>query len=98
MKKEVLKEYGWIVISGVKSHGYYYFNICGFLACMEVFCGKMTIKIVSDKIGERKKIAFIESNFPKRKFISNLIASRMRLELSMKDILEIKRAIEFLRK
>lgn len=98
MKKEVLKNLGWVIVDGVKSHGYYYFNICGFLAYMEVFCGKMTIKIVSDKIGEKKKIAFIESNFPKRKFISNLIASRMRLGLSMKDVLEIKKGLEFLRK
>lgn len=98
MEKEIVKEYGWISVSGVKSHGYFHFLICGFPAYMEIFCGKLTIKIVSEKIGERKKIAFIKSNFPKKKFISNLIASRMRLELSMKDILEIKRGIEFLRK
>lgn len=98
MEKKIIKEYGWVTVNGVESHGCYYFNICGFLAYMEIFCGKMTIKIVSEKIGEKKKIAFIESNFPKKRFISNLIASRMRLGLSMKDILEIKKAVEFLRK
>lgn len=98
MRKNIEKEYGWISVSGVQSRGYYYFDICGFPAYMEIFCHKMTIQIISDKIGERKKIAFIESNFPKKRFISNLIASRMQSGLSMNDILEIKKGIELLRK
>ena len=98
MRKEIVKEFGWITVSGVQSRGYYHFSICGYPAYMEVFCHKLTIQIISNKIGEKKKIAFIESNFPKKKFISNLIASRMQSGLSMNDILEIKKGIEFLRK
>lgn len=98
MKKEIAKELGCITVSGVQSRGYYHFQICGYPAYMEVFCHKMTIKIYSNKIGEKKKVAFIQSNFPKKRFISNLIASRMQSGLSMNDILEIKKGIEFLRK
>ena len=98
MRKEIVKEFGWITVSGVQSRGYYYFDICGYPAYIEVFCHKLTIQIISNNIGEKKKIAFIESNFPKKKFISNLIASRMQSGLSMNDILEIKKGIELLRK
>lgn len=98
MRKEIVKEFGWITVSGVQSRGYYYFDICGYLAYMEIFCNKLTVQIVSNKIGERKKVSLIENNFPKKRFISNLIASRMQSGLSMNDILEIKKGIEFLRK
>ena len=98
MEKNINKEYGWISVSGVESCGYYYFDVCGYPAYIEIFCGKLTVKICSQEIGEKKKIAFIESNFPKKRFISNLIASRIQRGLSMNDILEIKKGIEYLRK
>ena len=96
--KSIDEEYGEVFVTDVCSRGSYNFHICGYSAYMDIFCGKMTIKITSDNIGEKKKIAYILNNFPKRKFIRHLVAARIAHGLSMSDIQEIKKGIEYLRK
>lgn len=58
----------------------------------------MKIKLLTGKIGERKKVSFIKNNFPKKRFIKHLIAARIRYRLSIGDIKEIATALDYLRK
>ena len=94
----VSEEYGEVAVTRVDAHGVYSFNICGYPAYIDIFCDNMKIKIVSNRIGERKKIAFIRSNLPKRRFIKHLIASRIRYRLSIGEIKEIAKGLDYLRK
>ena len=95
--KSIDQEYGVVFVSGVNSRGVYDLYICGYPAYVDIFCGKMSVKIVSQKIGEKKKVAFICSNFPKRNFIRHLVAARINYGLSMDEIKEIAKGLDYLR-
>lgn len=93
----VSEEYGEVSVSNVAAKGEFNFHICGYPAYMDIFCGRMTIKLLTGKIGERKKVSFIRNNFPKRRFIKHLIASRIHYRLSISDIKEIAKGLDYLR-
>lgn len=93
----VSEEYGEVSVSNVSARGEFDLCICGYPAYMDIFCGRMTIKLLTGKIGERKKVSFIRNNFPKRRFIKHLIASRINYKLSMGDIKEIAKGLDYLR-
>ena len=94
----VSEEYGEVSVSNVAARGEFNFHICGYPAYMDIFCGRMTIKLLTGKIGERKKVSFIRNNFPKKRFINHLIAARIYYRLSISDIKEIATALDYLRK
>lgn len=94
----VSEEYGEVSVSNVSVSGEFNLCICGYPAYINILWGSMKIKLLTGKIGERKKVSFIKNNFPKKRFIKHLIAARIRYRLSISDIKEIATALDYLRK